>query len=303
MVPIYLRLLLRAHEYIRKRICLRNELLFWSNNKQKIIEQGSKGYKKSIAILGETCQHIDRLPVENNRHRILGEFDWDGLLLSYIGVIPHQQLVTKDEFIPRTRNDLQLVDFDGFLAVRKNYRGNFFPFVNELKCIHYLGGIGCNVPSILDVDFNSPALTISFINGITLKHEIVNQGVDILNRSFQLLYGISPRDKRARDFVIKKVYQVLNNIIDSQFVCQLSEEVKKIHTLGIILNDVKYGNIVIEQDLNKPFLIDFEMSRRYPHLPRLFLKKLLREDIRKLRNCFGENFPEYFCDSSDTVGI
>jgi len=263
-----------------------------------LIEQGRDGYKKGTAILGDICQHINRLPVEDKRYRVLGEFDWDGLLLSQVGIIPHQQLITKDEFIPRTRNDLQLVDFDGFLAMRKNYRGNYFSFINELKCIHYSGRIGCNVPSILDVDFNSPALTISFINGPTIRHEAIKKGADILNRNLQLRYGAGFRNKQVSNIVKKKIRQVLNNIVDEQFVYQLSVEVKKIHSLGIVLNDIKYGNILIEQDQNKPFLIDFEMSRFYPNLPRFFLEKLFEEDDKKFRNCFGENFPEYFGGSN-----
>ncbi len=78
-------------------------------------------------------------------------------------------------------------------------------------------------------------------------------------------------------------YESLYSIIDPQFVENLFDEIKKIHDSDIYINDVKYGNIIIEAQSNKPFLIDFEESRDLRGFGR-FVKKILKDHETDLFN-------------------
>ena len=61
---------------------------------------------------------------------------------------------------------------------------------------------------------------------------------------------------------------------------------KKIHDYDIYINDVKYGNIIIEIFSKKPYFIDFETSRDLSLFGPL-VKKIIKEyEIESFGNLF-----------------
>ncbi len=67
------------------------------------------------------------------------------------------------------------------MGVKKNY-GNLIPFLTELEILDTLSERGCNVPSILDVDFEKYSITLSFIPGKVLREELASKGSILRDR-------------------------------------------------------------------------------------------------------------------------
>ena len=99
------------------------------------------------------------------------------------------------------------------------------------------------------------------------------------------LYCFGKR-KRARRRV-PECKRVLSDVIDSQFVELLFTELNKIHEARFIWNDIKYGNIIIEERSGEPYLIDFDWALRYPNLGKKAFRILRDRDIEKFNTCFG----------------
>ena len=72
-----------------------------------------------------------------------------------------------------------------------------------------------------------------------------------------------------------------------QFIELIFSELNKIHSARFIWNDIKYGNIIIEEQSGKPYLIDFDWALRFSELGKKAFKILSNRDIEKFNTCFG----------------
>ncbi|GAH53594.1 unnamed protein product, partial [marine sediment metagenome] len=86
---------------------------------------------------------------------VIAEIDEDGFLLSHFGVIRNAPTVSEKQFLVRKHHNLKLVAINGYVGVKKDYKGDKVSFVNEIKVLHCLGLTGRNVPAIMDVDFDN----------------------------------------------------------------------------------------------------------------------------------------------------
>lgn len=279
-----------AKDTLEKRFFLTKEIECWKQKASVVIEQGRAGYRVKTESLGITTEGWRFL----QEHRqpsglaVIAYIDHDGFLLSQVGPISLTHVITEEEYRERKRAHLRLVDVDGYAGVCKNYRGKYWPFINELRALHLLGLAGCNVPSILHIDFDAPMLTYSYILGRVLAEEIAQRGVVIRNRDLNthLLYkNLDSEERQAR--IIVTARRVLHETVDHQFMEDLTDELKKIHAARILWNDIKYGNVMIEETTGKPFLIDFDHSRCYPKLMRVVFDALCNRELRILRFVFS----------------
>ena len=285
-LPSYLRFYIWIMSMIDRYYLAAREIQYWSRNKGELLKQGKNGYRVKIEELGLDKENLKSLKQSQQKSSeiIIGEIDQDGYILSYFGSISNIPTISRDEFLPRKRFKLQLVALDGYVGVKKNYKNNKVSFINEIKALHILGKAGCNIPAIMGVDFNKLTLTISYILGSNLREELAKKGAVLLNRDiddnpdFLLL---TPEERRFK--WIREGRRVLYDVIDPQFVGDILTEIKKIHDNRFILNDIKYGNIVIEKKSGKPYLIDFEMARYYPRLRKKFFNILCDHDIEEFK--------------------
>ncbi len=129
--------------------------------------------------LDETCRAIRR----PNEEITLASIDQDGLLLARFEQLwPAPRVVAADAFLPRSRFEVVVVDHDGWIGVRKDFRGNRIAFVNELEAALDLAAAGCHVPAILGVDFDRPSITFSYINGAVVREALAQAGAPMRDR-------------------------------------------------------------------------------------------------------------------------
>lgn len=63
------------------------------------------------------------------------------------------------------------------MGVKKHYNGNRLSFVNEINALYNLRLSGCNVPAIMDIDFNNLTLTFSYILGTVVREVLAKSEV------------------------------------------------------------------------------------------------------------------------------
>jgi tRNA A-37 threonylcarbamoyl transferase component Bud32 len=289
MLPVCLRFYTWVKRMTLKYYSAQKRILYWRQNKQKLLGLAERGYKTKIESLGLDLAKVrstedGRQPSQKVE---LGEIDQDGFLLSKVGTISNVPSVSGKQFLPRKRFDLRMVAVNGYVCVEKRYRGNKSSFVNEIEAHYALGLAGCNIPVIMDVDFDNLTLTFSYISGAVLHEELARRGAVVRDRDIEdnpQLTRLAKR-KRARRRIAES-RRVLYDVIDSQFVEDLSAELRKVHEARFIWNDIKYGNIIIEKHSGKPYLIDFDWALRYPKLGPTAWRILRDRDIEKFNACF-----------------
>lgn len=256
---------LRLYTWI-KRIMLKyylaeKKIHYWRENKEELLSLADTGYKTTIQQLGLDWEMVwsSEDDGEQSHKVILGELDQDGFLLSKVGKISDAPRFSKKQFLTRKRFGLRIVAIDGIVCIEKHYRGNKPSFVNEIEALYHLGRAGCNIPVIMDVDFDNLTLTFSYISGPILREELAKLGEVVRDRDIEENSMLSSFYKRKR--AMNRILggkRILSEVIDYQFIELIFDELNKIHKARFIWNDIKYGNIIIEEQANKSCLIDFD---------------------------------------------
>lgn len=247
------------------------------------------GYRLKLDELGFSDRQLARVAAsaETEDCPIIADIDQDGFIRSRIGPVPGLPSVDPEKFVERKRFGVHLVAIDGYVGIKKEYRGALRPFLREYKALLKLGRAGCRVPGILDVDFDNLIIIISYIPGKILREELAEKGAVVRDRDF-----VNQAELHSLTFAERVKWaqregrKYLNETVSSGFVAQLFTELKKVHAARFIWGDIKYGNVVIESRSGDPYLIDFDSSAGYPSLPQRLFRQMRDQDIHK----FNVNF-------------
>ena len=264
------------------------ELRLLRRDRGEILRRGKTGYRSRIDALGLKSEQRQRLEEEMQAgaEALIGEIDQDGFLLSQFGELA-VPTVSPDEFLSRRRFRLQVVARDGAIAVRKDYRGDRRAFCNEVRALDALGRAGCNVPAILDMDVQRLLLTMTYIAGPVVREELARHGARLRDRDRGIGNLVSFQSR------ISEGKKVLYGVVDEAFVENLYAELLKVHQAGFILEDTKYGNIIIERESGRPFLIDFEGSLHLPWLGSFGARRFRDSDTEMFNLHFDTSKPTY----------
>ncbi len=224
---------------------------------------------KELGLSDATLGNIEH-KLETEKEVFIADIDQDGFLHIPRGDddIKGVPQVDKSHFMPRRRFKLQIVALDNLVAVKKSFGGKFMSrlhFINEIEILRKLAG-KCNVPDILRVDYDNHVIHTSYISGAVLRAELAKRGAVIYDRDIDgnpYFEKLSPRDIYIKQ--IGEGRKHLSECVSKDFVDSIFRELKKCHGLGICINDIKYGNIIIHNTSNKPYLIDFDISHSFRH--------------------------------------
>jgi len=277
-----------------ERIRVGSDLRALRAQKHEYIEQGSQGYHATIDELGLNQDARDQIKeLRQASHKIvIGEIDQDGFIASYFGPVKNASCVSWQQFLGRRHFSLEVVDINGCVGVRKSYKGNRLAFLNETRAMHGLGRAGCNVPAIIDIDFSRLTLTFSYILGCVIREELAKHGALLRDRDVrpnEELMRLTPRERALRR--IQEGKRVLYDVVDNEFVEKLFVQIRKAHDDGFVLDDLKYGNIIVEQRSGEPYLIDFENARSLACLKKARFETLRRRDIATFNLLFDTDKP------------
>lgn len=220
----------------------------------------------------------------------LGEFDQDGYVLSNLGPVEGISTIDKQHFLPRKRFKLYLVSAYGRIGVKKDYKGNKAAFLIELRVYSRLAGKNINVPTLLDVDYDRLTITFSYIPGPTIREKLFGIGAVIIDHTLLANPELQKIPGSLRWLIqTENKSETLYKVIDRQFSEDLLSEIKKIHECDIFISDLKYGNIILEKNSNKPYLLDFDQSRDISGLGNYIKKFQKDKDIQLFNKLFFMN--------------
>ncbi len=291
--PIYAKFILWKKR-IWNRINVRRNLARWSQKKSEFIQKIGDEIGLEELGLNEDGLKLVKEKIKVTKEVVIAQIDQDGFFLSYFGPIDEIPCINEKNFIPRIRFSLDLVVIDGVIGVKKNYRGNAISFLTELETLYALSKAGCNVPTILDADFENYSLTVSFIPGTVLREQLASQGAILRDRDVSVnpkFTQLSPKSRRLKRIDEGKRY--LHSVVDSSFIEKLYDQILKIHSANIFINDIKYGNVIIERKTGNPYLIDFESAVDLTGLGHKTIRAVIDYDIENFNLHFGTNKPTY----------
>jgi serine/threonine protein kinase len=274
---------------IKYTLNARRELHFLRAKKKDLVKFRESGPRTFIEEIGVKKEGNETLyaDIKNSAEYILGEFDQDGYILPNQVSLDTIPTIRKEHFLPRKKFKIFLISRYGILGVKKNYNGNIFKFINELKAYARFLDEDINVPSILDIDYDRLTITFSYIRGPTVRESLYNVGAVILDRDVKAHpESYKKPDKNRWQIQTENKPATLYSIIDAQFSEKLCQEVKKIHDCDIYINDVKYGNIIIESSSKEPYFIDFETSRDLSFFGNSVKKIIKHRETQSFNNLF-----------------
>jgi serine/threonine protein kinase len=290
VLPFCLRLYTLIKRIALKYYFAEKKIRYWRQNKQLLLSLADTGYKTTIQQLGLDWDKIasSESPRQQLNKIVLGEIDQDGFMLSKIGKISNIPNISQEQFLARKRFGLRVVVIDGYVGIEKHYKGDKSSFVNEIEAHYHLGRAGCNIPVIMDVDFDNLTITFSYILGPVLREELAKRGAVVRDRDIEENPALTRSSRRKMALNrISECRRVLSDVIDSMFIELIFVELKKIHQTRFIWNDIKYGNIIIEERTGRPYLIDFDWSLRFEELGKKAFRILSERDVEKFNACFG----------------
>ena len=290
---LYTKVLRRVVER-RRRGTAAADLARWRSRREEVLRVAHVSAPRTDSLVDPEVLDRIRAAEGGEREIVLADIDQDGFLLSRVGALRGASIVAPDRFVPRARYDLTVVALEGGVGVKKHFKGNVPAFVAELAAGHDLRRAGCRVPAILDVDFDGLTITFEYLPGPVLREELAQRGALLRDRDVDAhpeLRGL--RRRQRRDRCIEEGRAVLDDVLDPEAIDRLFAELRKIHTAGYVLHDLKFGNVILDPSSGEPYFIDFDRARSYPDVSPLAFRFLRDRDYEKFNAHFGTRKPSH----------
>jgi len=305
--------LIKSIQGTLKKWNAKRDLACWSSRKSELLINRNNAIRIEELGLNENNLKLVKENLEKTKQVVIANIDQDGFFLSHFGPIDGVPCVSQENFFPRKRLPIDLVTIDGLVGIRKNYRDQMtntskgssterkarlknykILFLREIEALYFLTRAGCNVPAIMDVDFRNCSLTFSYIPGKVLREELASSGAILRDRDVDKNLQFNQLPPEARKFKrIEEGRKYLRHSINEEFIEKLFDQVRKIHSAGFRINDIKYGNVIIEKKTGNPYLIDFESSENLIGLGHYLARVLYDDDVEKFNLLFGTDKPTY----------
>jgi len=193
----------------------------------------------------------------------LGRFDQGNRVLSDIGSIPlfGDAHIGNLEFQPRARQAVELVATTRGIAIKKSY-SDFRSFFREVAALSRLSDVK-GVPKIVRIDRRRRVLYQTFLLGRDLGSLMAKAG-----------FSVSAQHRLSRDYPGMGAWgatsglqnrtialNTLQRVTDRTFARQMEALIESIHQAGVVIGDVKFGNVIVASD--GVCLCDFDHARMF----------------------------------------
>ncbi|HYX48095.1 MAG TPA: hypothetical protein VE820_14900, partial [Sphingomicrobium sp.] len=199
---------------------------------------------------------------QKDRELIIGDFDQDGGILPRFGEIAGAPTIAPTQFLARSGSKVSLVDLNGRLGVRKDFASEIGRFVLELEALLCLERGNCPVPRVMNVDWETHSITLTFVPGHVVRELLAAAGANIRDRDLREPFSRSRLRERVRVGL-----QFVPKIMSDKQIAGIAAGLNAIHSAGFSLEDVKFGNIILEANSGEPVFIDLERALPIDGLP------------------------------------
>src|SRR6266851_6940440 len=238
--------------------------------------------------LAELCPMLDEVcrPLRRpNEEIVLADIDQDGFLQPRFPQFWTAPSIDAYSFLPRNRFELFVVDRDGWVGVRKNFRENRIAFASELEAVLDLSAVCSHVPAILGVDFERLSITFAYISGAIVREALAQAGAPIRDRDVQPDRA-ALSDRRIQRERREAGRRLVDKVLEPETIARIGQTLLAIHRAGYTVEDVKYGNVIIEVT-KTPYFVDCERALPLRQFSRTTATYLRDRDADKLNQLFG----------------
>ena len=82
---------------------------------------------------------------------------------------------------------------------------------------------------------------------------------------------------------------LLPRIVSTEFIAEMERDIQRFHEAGLMILDIKWGNIVIGHD-GQPWWLDFDMTEDHSELPKEYFDVLAELDVQRFMEMFGTTY-------------
>jgi serine/threonine protein kinase len=201
------------------------------------------------------------------RDRVLADVDQDGLLFARDRQ-DRSVFDTRENFLSRKRNSLQVILLQGKVCLRKRFcrhlKNEPKALALDLLCTYFLTELAAlkrlqpsgSVPRLINANFFRRTIDTEFIAGHNLRQMIgsLHPVLDLDMRSHSALCGLSPSRRREREFAL------CADILPEAVRRDVLAAYENIHALSVIPRDLHPANIIIGRRSGRPYVVDFEIA-------------------------------------------
>ncbi len=243
----------------------------------------------------------DRVPsvaLRRTRDGVLAHVDQDGFAFA-VDPADAPFFNRRDQKLQRRKHQLDIVVYGGRVCIRKRFlpwsRDRSFrrkllcaiglPFYREAAALLRLRNLPI-VPQIRGIDIPSMTIYRDYIDGDSLRHLVGNGGVivhDLDLENSEQTCCLTEAELQEREI------QLFSQMCGERLTPRICENVREINRRGVVLLDVKPGNVVVGNKTGCPYWIDFEFTRLsgFPQW-----EKSLRDQNLRIERWFGRSVEE-----------
>ncbi len=200
------------------------------------------------------------------REIVLGHIDGDGRVLSRFGALPGFEPVEEAAFIQRYRYLLDIVLVGEDVLIRKDYQGDRASLLREWRSLGRLYG-KVNVPAVYRVEEQSTRLYKNLIAGTTINDLLVEQGARIRLAQTAEDPALAALEAASRiEAVLDRGARLVPSCMPEAWLEDMEQQIDRIHACGVAGFSLTYGNIVVDQQAQRLWFIDFDKARSYRSL-------------------------------------
>jgi serine/threonine protein kinase len=197
-------------------------------------------FKRSVA-------HIKTLSLcaVNGKDPVIAFFDQKN------GVCLNTADIDGGEHLQRQRNQVSVVDHNGNICLMKTYK-TVGCLINEVRSLDRLKHI-VGVPKLIDISLKHQQVHQSLVPGTALSTILNDNGktpVELYLYENEMTY----HPEYPLDFDPLSAAALLS----PTFIKKLGLMINAVHDAGVLIRDVKFGNIMVEDDT--PHLVDFDAA-------------------------------------------
>lgn len=248
-------------------------------------------FRETLMQIGIEKDVIERVASEAafGQEVLIAEFDQNNRVVSAVGAICRFRncLVEREQFQKRTRNRVQLVVLENVVCVKKSYTDKTC-FVNEVLALAMLREVE-GVPRVVRIDRKARVLYQSFLVGQNLGTLAAENGASVgIQQQVALKYPGVGKWSESDELPPERQQAIatLQTCVGGNEVALLAVLLERIHNAGVIISDMKLGNVILDNGV--PFLCDFDVSNIYRReCPTFLTQRLSNRDA--FNYVFGGN--------------
>src|ERR1700730_14554037 len=241
---------------------------------------------------------VPSVALRQTRHGVLAQVDQDGFAFA-VDPADASLFNHRDRKLQRKKYHLDIVVHDGRVCIRKRFLPCLsdltlrrkllcrigLPFYREAAALLRLRNLPI-VPQIRGIDIPSMTIYRDYVDGDSLRHRVGDRGIIIhdldLENSKQTCC-LTEAELEEREI------QLFSQMCGEGLTLRICDNVREINRRGVVLLDIKLGNVVVGNKSGCPYWIDLEFTQLSGFRQ---WEKSLRDQNLRIERWFGRSVEE-----------